>query len=169
MDRMRKSKFTEEQIAMALRQGEAGTPIYRLDRPLHVPGGQKRPSWPHHHTPCRLQSGQHRIGARNQRRFIKKDKVYCRFLRSCPTELPNPAQIGSESLPESSLIGPGWVPKSSRRACLLLPSQGGGRARERPCHGLRGSPGGGCGRLEGWGGGRWRSDRGVRSRESPAR
>jgi len=25
MDRMRKSKFTEEQIAMALRQGEAGT------------------------------------------------------------------------------------------------------------------------------------------------
>ena len=97
MDRMRKSKFTEEQIAMALRQGEAGTPIYRLDRPLHVPGGQKRPSWPHHHTPCRLQSGQHRIGARNQRRFIKKDKTrlivaFCEAVRQNSPTLRRLAQ-----------------------------------------------------------------------------
>ena len=36
MDRMRKSKFTEEQIAMALRQGEAGTPVADICRKLGI-------------------------------------------------------------------------------------------------------------------------------------
>lgn len=36
MDRMRKSKFTEEQIAMALRQGEAGTPAADICRKLGI-------------------------------------------------------------------------------------------------------------------------------------
>ena len=33
---MRKSRFTEEQIAMALRQGEAGTPVAEIIRKLGV-------------------------------------------------------------------------------------------------------------------------------------
>jgi hypothetical protein len=33
---MRKSKFTEEQIAMALRQGEAGTPVADICRKLGI-------------------------------------------------------------------------------------------------------------------------------------
>lgn len=33
---MRKSKYTEEQIAMALRQGEAGTPVAEICRRLQV-------------------------------------------------------------------------------------------------------------------------------------
>jgi len=36
MDRMRKSKFTEKQIAMALRQGEAGTPVADICRKLGI-------------------------------------------------------------------------------------------------------------------------------------
>ena len=36
MDRMRKSKFSEEQIAMALRQGEAGTPVADICRKLGI-------------------------------------------------------------------------------------------------------------------------------------
>ena len=36
MDRMRKSKFTEEQIAVALRQGEAGTPVADICRKLGI-------------------------------------------------------------------------------------------------------------------------------------
>ena len=33
---MRKSKFSEEQIAMALRQGEAGTPVEEICRKLGI-------------------------------------------------------------------------------------------------------------------------------------
>jgi putative transposase len=33
---MRKSRFTEEQIAMALRQGEAGTPVAEIVRKLGI-------------------------------------------------------------------------------------------------------------------------------------
>jgi putative transposase len=33
---MRKSKFTEEQIAMALRQAEAGTPVAEICRKMQV-------------------------------------------------------------------------------------------------------------------------------------
>lgn len=33
---MRKSRFTEEQIAMALRQGEGGTPIEEICRKMSV-------------------------------------------------------------------------------------------------------------------------------------
>jgi putative transposase len=33
---MRKSKFTEEQIAVALRQGEAGTPVADICRKLGI-------------------------------------------------------------------------------------------------------------------------------------
>lgn len=33
---MRKSRFTEEQISMALRQGEAGTPVEEICRKLGV-------------------------------------------------------------------------------------------------------------------------------------
>jgi putative transposase len=33
---MRKSKFSEQQIAMALRQGEAGTPVAQICRKLGV-------------------------------------------------------------------------------------------------------------------------------------
>jgi putative transposase len=36
---MRKSRFTEEQIAMALRQGEAGTPVEEICRKLGVSQG----------------------------------------------------------------------------------------------------------------------------------
>ena len=36
MDRMRKSKFSEEQIAMALRQGEAGTPVADICRKFGI-------------------------------------------------------------------------------------------------------------------------------------
>ncbi len=36
MNRMRKSKFTEEQIAMALRKGEAGTPAADICRKLGI-------------------------------------------------------------------------------------------------------------------------------------
>lgn len=33
---MRKSKFTEEQVAMALRQAEAGTPVAEICRKLQI-------------------------------------------------------------------------------------------------------------------------------------
>ena len=36
---MRKSRFTEEQIAMALRQGEAGTPVEEICRKMRVSEG----------------------------------------------------------------------------------------------------------------------------------
>jgi len=36
---MRKSRFTEEQIALALRQGEAGTPVEEICRKLGVSEG----------------------------------------------------------------------------------------------------------------------------------
>jgi transposase-like protein len=36
---MRKSKFSEEQIAMALRQAEAGTPVEEICRKLGVSSG----------------------------------------------------------------------------------------------------------------------------------
>ena len=36
---MRKSKFSEEQIAMALRQGEAGTPVAEICRKLGISQG----------------------------------------------------------------------------------------------------------------------------------
>jgi putative transposase len=36
---VRKSKFSEEQIAMALRQGEAGTPVEEICRKLGISDG----------------------------------------------------------------------------------------------------------------------------------
>ena len=43
---MRKSRFTEEQIAMALRQGEAGTPVEEICRKMGVSEGRKTPKRP---------------------------------------------------------------------------------------------------------------------------
>ena len=42
---MRKSKFSEEQIAMALRQGEAGTPVADICRKLGISARRATPDY----------------------------------------------------------------------------------------------------------------------------
>ncbi len=46
---MKKSKFTEEQIAFALRQAEAGTPVEQVCRKLAI-SQETSPDCPHRHT-----------------------------------------------------------------------------------------------------------------------
>jgi hypothetical protein len=52
----RKSRFTEDQITMALRRGEAGTPIEKICRKMGISEGPSEPLMPRGHLPLPHQS-----------------------------------------------------------------------------------------------------------------